>query len=233
MTRNRIVDRWKEGQGKIVLDRLYEFFGHCSKQGHRLGPPDFLPLLNGLPLREEVANGRDLRGINLGITYDFDFRGFDFSWASLMNMYHCDFSGAKFDRATIEGGFHGTMIGASFVLAKLRNCGMEDSIATNCCFDQADLYHAHCQRTNFQNSSFKKAKCRGTVLIGANLIGCNFQKANLAQAIICEAKLDKTTDFRGARLTDMKHDAWRDRAGNILNQGVDWRQATWDETTEI
>src|SRR5438094_334613 len=105
MKTNYLVDRWNVEPGKTVLQRVYAFSEECAKPDHGHTSQELVKLLDGLPFRDEVPNGRDLRGINLGNIYQLDFREFDFSYADVGWLYQCNFSHTRLDGARIDGGF--------------------------------------------------------------------------------------------------------------------------------
>jgi uncharacterized protein YjbI with pentapeptide repeats len=231
MQSRHVVERWKAEPGKRIIQQVSRFLENCSSFGHRHVSQEVLTILEGLPYRDEVSNGRDLRGIDLAIVCQMDFNEFDFSFARLTNFVKCSFVNTKFTHADLHG-VHPTCIdGASFCSAKLRQCSIESISARACNFESADLFRGSFVGADLGDSSFHSAKCKGACFVRANLRGCDFRKADLTDAIIGETLLDKSTDFRGACLINIQGQDRIDRAGNVLFKGTDWRQGTWDAAT--
>ncbi|WP_224245484.1 pentapeptide repeat-containing protein [Hyalangium gracile] len=231
-TRKQLKKRWEEPPGRAILERLHQRILALDSPDSR-EPRELFSLLEGLPFRDEVAGGRDLRGVPLeGGVRGVDFSGWDFSYAKLeFSLVDCDLRGARFDEAVVNGSITNDLRGASFRKANLRGGFFQGVDARNCCFDGAKLMSAGFQGANLEGSSFQGANCNGAIFVGANLVGCNFQGAILDEASLQEVRLDKTTDLRGASLINLFNEDHRDNAGRLLHAGTDWRLATYDETT--
>ena len=224
-TQRQLIDRWQTPLGKAIQDRIYSL--GMIRAGHGLSADDLFQLLNELPYREEVENGRDLRGLGMGAS-DLDLSGTNFAYGKPMSsFFHCKLMNCVFDGCWGErASFHDDLSSCSFVRAKLRSCYFDDSIATNCDFSNYRLRGCSFQKTDLRGSRFGNADCRGCSFSGANLLGCDFRGANLVQAVFCDVILDKSTDFRGANLSRIINTDWRDNYGNIVRKGTDLCRAT-------
>lgn len=238
-TAEQLKSRWLEGRGAFVKESLVHLLGasggriSLKKERYQGFPVDWESLLEGLPFREEVPNGKDLRGIVLGgRLWNADFSGIDFSYAVLgLHFHQSNLCGARFDFADVEGqSFHDNLDGCSFRGADLRNADLADSNVRNCCFDKAKLSKASLNRSNLSNSSFINANLIGANLNGSNLQGCNFQGALFKNATLTDTLVDKATDFRGANLLNAWHEADYHQ-GKLISAGLDWSKVTYDETT--
>jgi uncharacterized protein YjbI with pentapeptide repeats len=223
-TQRQLIDRWQTPLGKGIQDRIYSLCLFRADHGH--SADDLFQLLNGLPYREEVENGRDLRGLSMGAS-DMDLTGTNFAYGSMSSFFHCKLINCVFDGCRGErASFHDDVTSSSFVRAKLRACYFDESIATKCDFSSARLRGSYFQKTDLRGSRFVDADCRGCSFAGANLLGCDFRGANLEQAVFCDVILDKSTDFRGANLSRTIDTDWHDNHGNIVRRGTDLSQAT-------
>jgi uncharacterized protein YjbI with pentapeptide repeats len=192
-------------------------------------------IVSDLPFIEEVPLGRDLRGIGLGsVAHEFDFTGWDFSYGQVCLFFSgCILNNAKLDRVDYTQGYlkEAKMTGASFRGANLSRVNASNIVAHDCCFDGATLRRTNFQDSDLTGSSFVKAKCQNATFGRGVLLGCNFQGAKLDGAVITQAKIDKTTDFRGASLINIWYHEERNQGGSLAWPENDWRQATYDETT--
>jgi len=228
-TKKQLRDRWQSGAGRAFLDSAQARLGEI---GHGQKMEDLLPLLEGLPFREEVPGGRDLRGIPGCFWREVSVAGFDFSHATAVELIDCDASGARFDEAEFHGLLGKTLANASFKKARLKRCGLNGALARNATFDDAKLLSCNLDDADLQGASFRGADCKGSVFLRTNLLGCNFGGAGLEEAVWLEVRLDKTTDLRGARLVNIYNQDHFDNRGNLVNRGTDWRLATYDDTTQ-
>jgi uncharacterized protein YjbI with pentapeptide repeats len=57
-----------------------------------------------------------------------------------------------------------------------------------------------CQGTDLTNASFRDAKCRRARFGHARLVGCDFRRAVLDEATLVGARLNTSTDLRGASM---------------------------------
>jgi len=261
-TKKQLLNRWREGPGRSMADRIRsilieyaEALGPLELKAHEMTglyriPREWLPpfdtkaifdLLAGLPYRDEVANGRDLRGIpSTGGCQEWDLTNTNFSHLPKTEGHsfaECHLDGAVFDES--DGDF-------SFVRCPLRKvrfrkvhfrptrvrggfCGGD---CVECDFSNARMTKAvFLGNANLQGSSFVQADLTWANLSGCDLRGCDFRGANLANAAIQESIIDNSTDFRGANLVGL---SWRDRHdnfGNLFKRGTDWRQGKYDSTT--
>lgn len=218
--------RWKEEPGITILEEIRDFF---DKDGDAQKP--LAEILNGLPYREEVPGGKDLRAVSFLSTRELDLQGYDFSYAQIHALYLCRLSHTRFDFCRGISSLSSVLNHSSFVKAKLRTCYFTNSAIQEACFKEADLRQAKFTNTNLRGSSFENATCNETSFYGANLIGCNFKGADLTGAFFSGAIMDKSTDFRGANLMNACFEEHRDYAGNLLAKGVDPRSALYDQHT--
>jgi len=244
-TKKQLLERWKVEPGLTIRQKIIDY--HLSRKWKYDATPEenavnqtidsavIFGLLDGLPFRDEVPNGRDLRGSDLAGAMRSDFSHTDFSFCfDTTDFFHCDLRGAKFDGiVTDHASFRDKLSGASFCKAKLRSCHFNGSDARNCCFDGADLYHATFQKSDLRGSSFVGANCKMATFATADIRNCDFRGAILEEATFMEAVIDKTTDFRGASLINAYHGDNFDRAGNLISHGVDLKLANYDETTKF
>lgn len=223
-TRRQLRSRWESSPGQEIRNQIYALGLIQPDHGH--SAEDIFQLLNGLPFRDEVANGRDLRGLNIAAS-DLDLSNTDFSFGQLGAFYSCKLKGSCFDYTKAERAtLHSDLTSCSFIGAIFRSCYFNDSIATNCNFSKARLRDCSFQKTDLRGSCFRDADCLGAQFAGANLLGCDFRGANLEEAVFCDVVLDKSTDFRGANLSNVNTSDWRDNQGNLTRKGVDLSLAT-------
>jgi uncharacterized protein YjbI with pentapeptide repeats len=233
-SKKELVARWKSEPGRAILERVHAFFRETQSSGHGRSSRELFALLEGLPFRDEVSGGRDLRAASLGGgTRELDLQGCDFTYARLtFNLAQCDLGGARFDQVAAGNGvITDRLDGASFVGAKLRGTFFQGARAHNCRFDDAVLNGASFEHADLEGSSFRNADCRRAKFTAANLAGCDFRGARLDEAVLQEARVDEDTDLRGASLVNVFDRDLRDRAGNIVARGTDWRRARIDGTT--
>lgn len=233
-TKRELINRWSSEPGRTILERVHAFFRKTEMPGHGRDSAELFALLDGLPFREEVPRGVDLRGALLGGgTRDLDLHGCHFTYAKLtINLVDCDLSGACFD--DVVGG-NGILLdrldGASFARAKLPSTFFRGARARQCCFDQASLFGSSFEGADLSGSSFRDADCRRSRFLRAILIGCDMRGARLDESAFQEVALDGTTDLRGASLVNIFDHDLHDRAGNLVARGTAWRQARLDATT--
>jgi uncharacterized protein YjbI with pentapeptide repeats len=246
-TKRQLRERWKKEPGATIWKKIVDYIRSTHKwradatakansESQTLDSSIVFGLLDGLPYREEVPNGRDLRGASLASGWASDFSETDFSYSGpgIGNFFHCDLRQSRFDEASAAHvSFHVKLTGATFYKAKLQSCHFTESDARSCCFDAANLYHTTFKNANLSGSSFSRANCKMVSFGGADLRGCDFRGANLEEAVFNETKIDKSTDFRGASLVNAYHSDSFDRAGNLTGHGVDLKQATYDESTKF
>ena len=225
-TRAQLKARWEEEPGKTIEKRIDEYFRQHGKTIETLEE-----ILNGLPYREEIPDGKDLRAISLCPSRELDLQGYDFSYAQLSDLFLCNLSGARFDFVQNIESLSSVLNHASFRKVKFRKAYLMRSEIRNACFEGADLMQARFTHSDLSGSSFRNAKCKETSFYKANLMGCDFRGADLTHAFFSGAIIDKTTDFRGANLTNACFEEDRNYAGELLATATDWRQATYDETT--
>jgi uncharacterized protein YjbI with pentapeptide repeats len=227
-SKKQLRDRWKQGVGLAISSRVNSLIS----TGSLVGTQELFDLKD-LPFKDEVENGRDLRGIHLeGGVRSLDLRACDFTFSSLeVNFIECDLSEAVFNEASIRGIISNMLTNASFTKASLKGADLSQSSAHRCTFDEADLTGAIFDESDLYESSFVRAKCKRSSFFRANIARCSFQGALLEEAVLSGAKLNKDTDFRGASLVNVYDGEHRDRAGRLVAPGVNWRDATYDAGT--
>lgn len=223
-TKNQLKKRWETSPGKEIQNQIYSL--GLLQLGHGYHAEEVFRLLCGLPYTDEVANGRDLRGLDIAAS-DLDLSHSDFSYGQVGSFFSCNLEGACFNACKAERATFGSnLMSCSFVGATLRACYFNDSVATECDFSRARLRDCSFQKTDLRGSIFRDADCRGAQFAGANLLVCDFRGANLEEAVFCDVVLDKSTDFRGANLSNVYTSDWRDNQGNLTRKGVDLSLAT-------
>jgi len=234
-TSKQLKKRWTEGAGFRIKESLQLHLLEAGGLGAH-ATRNIFALLDGLPFREEVANGRDLRGISLqgGAFSSLDLSFCDFRFSKLnINIIQCNLNRSLFEEATIEGIITNTLVETNFRKSKLRKCFLENIDGRQSCFDGANLVDASFRNANLQGASFEKANCKGALFTGANVIGTNFRETILDRAAFQDVTLDKTTDLRGASLINLFHEEHRNNFGKLIGNATDWRKAQYDETTRI
>jgi uncharacterized protein YjbI with pentapeptide repeats len=234
-TRNQLIERWKVEPWLSVDKWLYEF---CVNQGaqHWSSPPDaefIFERLGGLPFREEVPGGRDLRGSSFLGASKMDLHETDFSYCHSIDWFqNCNLVRARVEN--IRRSFYsvrGHLVETSFQRTRLQKTWLNDSRFERCDFAKADLRSAIFRGSDLRGSIFRDANCEGADFQECNVIGCDFRGANLSEAMFRAVTIDETADLRGAKLFDLVNEELRDYAGSLVLPGTDWRQATYDETT--
>jgi uncharacterized protein YjbI with pentapeptide repeats len=234
VAKRELIGRWGREPGQAILQHINEFCFQLQMPGHGHSSEEIFAMLEGLPYRYEVPNGRDLRGATLsGGVHELDFSECDFSYAHLdMNFINCDFTAARCEEITGRGIIlTKTLNRASFRRAKLTSCFLIDAKAQKCSFDEATLTGTSFEGADLTDSSFRETNCGRVKFLRANLRGCDFRKTTLDEAVFQEVRLDKSTDLRGASLINLYHHEHRDAAGKLVARGTDWRQATYDAST--
>lgn len=229
-TVKQLRERWEQEPGKTALAKILAFFDSLGWPTPRPAPPmsALYQALEGLPYREEVPFGKDLRAAPLGgIRHHVDLQDFDFSYADFEgSILVCNLQRTRFDYATNCPSVSGNLRMASFRKVKFRQCHFLQTQAQECCFDEADLKEAAFDKSDLTGSSFRGAHCKNVNFEDTILVGCDFQGADLTGAVFSGAKLDPTTDFRGANLTNADWEP--NRHGE---PAVNWRIARYDQST--
>ena len=260
-TKKDLIQRWQEEPGRTIADcitktiaeysavlRPLEFKAYELTGLYRIRP-EWLPpfstdtifeLLIELPHRSEIANGRDLRGIESAAGLDgFDFAHTDFSYLQKHDhtFYHsCILEGAIFDGGRGRFQFfcplHKVSLRKANFIGTQFTSGFFGVDCVDCDFSGAKMKKAHFHDgSDLRGSSFAGANMSWAILTRCDLRGCDFRGANLENAYIQESNIDKTTDFRGANLSNLHWDDRRDNKGNIFERASDWRRGTYDSTT--
>src|SRR5690349_5290189 len=95
--KKELVDRWTRGPGLTILRSRLEFIKSRNSVDLAADRREMLRILEGLPYREEVASGGDLRGAMFGGVSDLDLSHWDFSNGTMIsNMFRCDLRLARF-----------------------------------------------------------------------------------------------------------------------------------------
>lgn len=230
-TKKQLRERWKRPPGDKIIENIYAL--GIIHAGHGHVAEDLFALLDGLPYRDEVPNGRDLRAMNIG-GRGLYFLETDFSYCQLNSFFFCDLSRSSFEGCTGERiSIHNAAASCSFRAANLRSCYFRDADLSNCTFDGAKLRGCMFQNANLAGSSFVNADCRDAAYAKATLFGCDFRGAKLDGARFEEVRLDKTTDFRGASLVNVLCEDRRDSNGIIIARGCDLTHGCMDSTTKF
>lgn len=215
-----------------LSSRVDEFLVRAFKEGARTEA--LLAILQDLPYRDEVAGGRDLRGLASVTLSKMDLSGFDFSHVRSFTLVDCDLTGARFDGVNApRSRISNKLRGASFRSAKLSKTIFSWSQARDCLFDGADITGSSFHDVDLEGSSFRGAVCKGVNFFGATLVGCDFQDAILDESLFRSVRLDASTNLRGASLINVAVDEDRDNAGNLIGRATDLRKASLDETTRF
>jgi uncharacterized protein YjbI with pentapeptide repeats len=233
-TKRQLQQRWKAPPGAEILEKLNAYFGEPATPFQRRIPARVLELLDGLPLRDEVAGGRDLRGALLGAASDLDLARFDFSHGEVVGLLRCDLRDARFDDVIGEAASFGGSIldGASFRKARLLRARATKVQAQRCVFDGARLSGSSLEGADLAGSSFRDAQCKRVNFSGTNLRGCDFRGAILDESTVIGASIDQTTDLRGASLINATAIHPRDVVPGAVRPVEEWwRAATWDGAT--
>ena len=232
-TKRQLIDRWKTEPGLGIRNRIIDFLMDLEP-GHGKKAETILEMLLGLPFREEVPGGKDLRGADVAHGREMDFSGRDFSLGDVGPFDFCDLSHCRFDCASAEQtGFHNILNHTSFREAKFRSRYFMNSQVQHCCFDNAKLEDCNFEDADLAGSTFLRANCKRATFFGANLKGCDLRESILDEAVFENIVLDKNTDIRGASLINAYYDAHFDFSGNLIGRGTDFRVAKVDRTTRF
>ena len=232
-TRKQLLDRWKTAPGAAIQDRIKQWVSaQAARQWTRPDAAELYALLAGLPYRDEVASGRDLRGSAFAGARNLDLARADLSYCSqLGSLDGCDLTRSVCDAVKLAFSVKGTFVETSFKGARMVGTYGSGSTFTRCDFTGANLKNIHWAGSDFRGSVFVDANLEGADLQRADLRGCDLRRAKLDFAMFRQLTLDATTDLRGASLVGLVHDDHRDNAGNLVLRGTDWKAARWDETT--
>jgi hypothetical protein len=261
-TKKQLLNRWLEEPGRSIATRIcsilidyaealrpLEWTAH-ETTGLYIIPREWLPpfdtkvifdLLAQLPYRDEVANGRDLRGLaSIGGSPEWDLTNTDFSYlpgTDGHSFVECHLEGAVFDGS--DGDF--TFLRCPLRRVRFRKVhfrparfrgGFCAGDCVECDFANAKMKKAtFLGNANLQGSSFVEADLTWANLTGCDLRGCDFRGANLANAAIQESLIDSTTDFRGANLVGLSWRDLHDNSGRLFKHGSNWRRGRSDSTT--
>lgn len=265
-TKKQLINRWLEEPGRTIVGRIRQMLLDYADSLGSLGrkafeatglyqiPKEWLPAfdtkeifaaLDGLPYRDEIPNGRDLRGIpSIGGNEGWDFSNADFSFLPGDEGYSfckCNLDAAIFDGSKGEFGFQNCSLrGTRFRKVRFVNRISFGGRQLQCDFTKAEMTRARFIWTtngrdllgmDLRGSSFDAANLKNAGLSRCDLRECRFVNANLSGASIQEAIVDKSTDFRGANLKDLWWQERRDNSGHLFLRATDWRQGTYDSTT--
>jgi len=235
ITKRQLLARWKVEPGKSIRNRLVQFIANLDS-GPLARSAEMFAMLDDLPYRSEVANGRDFRGIDFIGGRELDYSDCDFSYApNIWHMFHCDLSQSSFESAQGErNGFDGSNLqGCSFAKARFRSTGFNECNCRNACFDEASLRSCSFQHTDLRGASFKGARLNGATFVGANLAGCDFRGADMHEAVLWGLTVDQNTDFRGANLINAYTTDEYTKAGDLRGKGIDLKACKLDATTRL
>jgi uncharacterized protein YjbI with pentapeptide repeats len=234
-TKAQLQQRWNVEPGKSIRERI---LAHIVPHTREALPDSAViySLLDGLPFRHEVPNGRDLRGSDCVGGRDLDFSDTDFSYSTNAGGFiKCDLSRCKFDDSRDERGQFSSclLFDASFRKARFRSNSFVSSDARNACFDEALLYCARFDGADLREASFRGADLKGTCFSGAKLNGCDFRGANLQECSLYGVEVDENTDLRGANLVNAWIKDRFDNAGSLLGHALDLKAVKIDATTRL
>src|SRR5262249_12520524 len=110
-TKSELRRRWRIEPGKSMRQKI---LARVVPHTHEALPDSSLlyELLDGLPFREEVPNGRDFRGNDCVGGFELDFSYTDFSFSeSAGDLRCCNLTGSRFDESCGESSnFHKSVI---------------------------------------------------------------------------------------------------------------------------
>lgn len=182
--------RWTTTKGKRLVKKIKETRCYLSPILFRKVVQKF-PYIND----EEVADGIDLRGINLS--------GFDFRIPVLED----------------ESGFEEELAILSFIHfegATLKHATFQDGKVHDCFFEDADLTHANFKGASLNTCLFSEADLTGMLLSGASFINCNFTDATTRDINFSTVLSDQNTIF-SKKIKD-------ERSGNFHIASVQYKQ---------
>lgn len=241
-TRKQLVERWKHEPGATIQRRIQEWCAERAAQAslQPAGGPastdsaSLYRLLDGLPYRDEVPSGRDLRASAFPGASKLDLNNADLGYCQEIGMIDdCDPENARLDEARVLDSLRGRFRQCSFQRAKLRKIWMTQSVFAQCDFTGADLRGAEMKGSDLRGSIFRDANLQGADLQSTDLRGCDLRGAKLDSAMLRGVTLDKTTDLRAASLINAAVEEHRDFSGKVILKATDLRHATWDESTKF
>jgi uncharacterized protein YjbI with pentapeptide repeats len=228
------TQRWQSDTGRAILQQINDFFFQLQYPGHGQSLDKILAYIRELPGSGDVPGGKDFRGIHLvGGVHELDFSGADFSYAVLeFNFVNGKLGKCVFDHADARGAILLKQLrGSSFKGARLNGCFFQEADVRDCCFDQASLRQANFQGADLRGSSFRKAQCQKAKFLAADMRETGFSAANLHEAVLQAAVIDKSTNFSAADLRGAFSHTLADKSGNVLWEGVDLKNAAYDDAT--
>jgi uncharacterized protein YjbI with pentapeptide repeats len=243
-TKKQLIERWKQEPGATIQRRIQEW---CARQaaiatqaslrpGSAPPPADsasLYELLDGLPFRDEVPGGRDLRASVFPGARKLDLNDADLSYCQEIGMLDdCDPRNLRLDEARVLDSLRGRFDHCAFRRAKLRKVWMTQSTFARCDFTGADLRGAEMKGADLRGSIFRDANLQGADLQATDLRGCDFRGAKLDSAMLRGVTLDRTTDLRAASLTGAALEEHRDFSGKLVLAATDLRRATLDQSTK-
>jgi uncharacterized protein YjbI with pentapeptide repeats len=228
---SELKERWEQEPGRTIREKIYAFLPALWEVGHGHKSEELFDLLDKLPFRDEVRSGRDLRGLGIVGLRELDLSECDFSYGGGECCY-CDLTSTVFDRVQLQSGTLSNILeGASFRKAFLRRISFNGSFAQRCNFDDAKVKLCDLRKMDLRGSSFRKARIRDGSFSFADLRDCDFRGALLDKVVFENVRIDRTTDFRGAKLINLSDTDYVDVHGKPFH-GTDWKQANYDETTQ-
>src|SRR5260370_4087297 len=149
-----LTERWQTEPGCSIAQKVSDLLPEIWRPGHGLTSEAIFSLLDDLPFRGEVGNGRDLRGLDFGMVRELEFRACDFSHSPFLGSFiDCDLSNAIFDYAYFGSWMlRGPVNGASFRKARFGTGGMARCSAVDC---------------NFEGANFEKCDLSGVEFLGS------------------------------------------------------------------
>jgi uncharacterized protein YjbI with pentapeptide repeats len=235
-SKKQLIDRWNVEPWRSVNQGLYQFAVDQAMQGWR--SPDsnrLFGMLDGLPFREEVPSGRDLRGSAFPGAQRMNLRETHFTYSpGITGFRDCDLFQARLN--SIHGDVYelgGLFEQTSFESARLHKALADHSRFDRCDFTGADMTSVMLRGSDLRGCVFRNADLSYADLQECDVRDCDFKGANLTEVLFGAVILDETTDLRGATLVNLHTEEHRDVSGRSVLAGTDWRRARHDETTAV
>jgi uncharacterized protein YjbI with pentapeptide repeats len=233
-TKKQLIDRWKTEPWNRVNQQIENWIiEQASKEWCNSNIKEIFLLLEGLPYRDELENGKDLRGSAFSGAMKIDLRKIDFSYCpNIYGFDNCNLTNSRLDY--ISGNverLQGQFKNVSFIGSKLSKTWMSHSKFINCDFSKANLNNAKMHQSVFRSCNFQGAKLNNADLQNSDIRGCNFNEADLSYVMFRGIKLNKTTNLIGANLSNIIDEDQFDFNGKIVIRGTNYREATFNKTT--
>lgn len=207
-TVKQLRDRWKQSPWMERNAALREWFaGRIGYVGPLRDKSDDLDgFLEGLPFRDEVPSGVDLRGSSVDGMRRVAFEGLDASHCGALAPVQSSFVECRFVKTGPWHDVWGSFRRCVFTSARMQRVSFVGGPITDCNLDSANLLRAKALRVDFRGSTFRGANLRRVELGECDLRGCDFTDADLTDALLTGSVIDETTIFHGARLISVTTD---------------------------